>query len=644
MKRATVSLTPQGGMSDTSANTPAGWALSLLNAFYRLGSWVWRSGATIVNAIEYSDQLAGVWGLKSISSGDSTLTMIAASRGGTEVGQPPAYFLLLTGAGFSGIPYNGVATPPNTDQNWRAWRECIVNPETLYACRRTDNPGGYDGQLFQVTASQVTPASVPAPPTPTVVTSGTAGALPAGTYPVGCRYVTSDGEYSPMSPIPAVTGGGLVTVTAAQKRRWTTTFSQHPRVTGIELMVGFDGGSADNTYFAYLAPNANATVDEDVLDIAYDKTRIGHPGLSVAPNNPEDTGKWDARQWVLTNDPEPLLCPSFIDESGALFSIFDLSEALSPPTTGSSRWMAFRPWDRKRAAVLTDTSCHVLQPSGTSYNFSDVSLQHGCVSAAALDIGAGKLVWFDGRNILASDGGPAEIISKGWIDQALAQCPVAYADRAVVKYSPNDGGGFCISFPSTASSTGNDLMAVWDGTQWHKRNYFGTAYGVAARAVSYLNRVPAADGGGEWLVGILKDSKRVIRLDAPERVDVGVDETSAPILVEIETGQVPLPDGYGTVSVSRVHVGIRRRPDTNTTAPKAAVVGSFSLNLNGLSQTTPVTATLPQGQQYIHARVQNLGAPKSGVSIIMNFNAADILEIFDVRVDCVFYRRDEKTT
>jgi hypothetical protein len=429
-----------------------------------------------------------------------------------------------------------------------------------------------------------------------------------------------------------------VTVAANEKRRWTLTASTHPRVTGIELMAGYDGGAADNVYFAYLAPNVSAVVDEDVIDLAYDKIRAGHPGLAVPPPNPECASKWDARLWVLTNDPEPLIYPSFIDESGSLWELFDPEEALAPPTSGTARWMSFRPWDRSRAACLTDTSVHIIQPgSGASYTFSDVSTKHGCVAEAACDVGAGLLVWFDGRNIMSSDGGPAQIISRGWIDRVLAQVPAAYADHTVVKYSPNEGGQFWISFPSTAASTSNDLVACWDGTQWHKRKYFGES----GLAPVFLNQIPAADAGGEWTVGIFTNTNRVIRLDAPVRRDEGPYN----IQTTIETGQVPIPAGFGAVSVARVHIGVRRRPDTNTADPGSPITASVSLRFNdAATTTTPVVATVPTGQQYMHAHAQNVGAPKSGVSVVMEFDCPDTLEIFDVWVECVFYKREEHTT
>lgn len=627
-----VDMRPRGGMIDTPPNTPPGFALRLENMFYRNGSWITRAGARLLNTIAYTDVILGMWGLKSIGTGTVSLDTIIATRG-TSVAQ--AHFALLqTGLGsFSPIPYNNIpGPPPGLTITHYPWRAGQVSAAVLYACRRTFP----SSELYHVTVNQVTAAGITAPPTPTVVGAGAASALAAGTYPVSCRYVTSDGQYSPMAPIPQTATGGLVTITANQFRRWTLTASTHPRVTGIELMVGFDGGDAGSVYFAYLAANATATVDEDVIDEAYNLAKVGNFDLVVPPSNPEDVGIWDARQWLIVNSPQPTLWMSHIDAAGSSWETFNPQRALGLPAQGGRRYQAFRPWDRGRAALLTDNSCHFVQPGNGAdfYNITDIDLEHGCVSASAVAIGAGILVYFDGRNVLATDGGPTRIISKGWVDEVLSHVPAPYATRAVIEYTPDDGGAFYISIPSADESTANDLVLCWDTKEWHDRSYFAGLYAPLA-----MNRIPSLTA--QWnTAASFSNANRLIRLDSPVRRDEG------PINIAqlFETGCIPIPEGYGSVSIARVHAGVRRRVDANVPDPGVPISITFSLRLNRATITTAVTATAPADTEYLHARAQNLRTPVANVSIIGVLDHPDLIEVFDLWAECVFYKRSERRT
>lgn len=620
--KETVDLSPQGGMIDTPEATPDGYARELVNMFYRNGSWITRAGARLVNATAFGDFFAGMWAFKSINSVSATWDLVAATRG--DPGVVAARFCRLVGTGFTPIQFNNVATPEfSEEQYWRPWQGGQISDAVVYACRRTQKASGV---LYHVTKDQVTGAGVAAPPTPTVVTSGTAGALSAGNYPVACRYVTSDGQYSPMSE------SQIVAISASEKRSWSLTASTHPRVTGIELMVGFVGGDEDSVYFAYLAPNATGTVEEDVLDSAYDLARTANFRLVVPPENPEDAWMFDARLWLITNDPSPTIWMSYIDVNGSSFETFDPQVALSLPVRGGRRYQAGRAWDRSRCAVLTDSSVHVIEPGvGQAYTIRDLDLEHGAVSAAACDIGAGILVWFDGRNVLASDGGPAKVVSRGWVDKALSQVPAAYAERAVLKYTPDDGGAFWLSIPGSDDSTENDLVLCWDTQQWHARSYFAATYAPVAMA-----RIPSE--GSQWItVASFLNLGRVVRIDSPVRRDEGPFN----IPCSVETSGIKLPDGYGSVSVSQVRVGLRRRADTTTEDPGIPITASCKLRLNGLTDTAPVSATMSAGNQILPFRAQNLGRPAADVSVVITLDHPDIVEIFSVHAECVFFKRHE---
>ncbi len=629
MKSGIISFAPRGGMVDTPARTPDGFAALLRNCYFRAGAWVWRAGAQKLHASVDVDQPVGAWALKTTGPGTPTWTLINATRGASA--SLPARFGRLVGSAFVGIPYNGT-TPPDYDVTdaWRAWRAQAVTDTTLYACRRTYK----GGRLYHVTANSVTAAGIAAPAAPAVVDSAGAGVLPAGEYTVSYRFRTAEGMYSPWSPT------AVATIGANKKRAWTITTSSHPRVTARELGASYPG--ATDVFFAHLVnDNTTTTVEEDVLPAAYDLARLRDGDLGLPPENPEDVLMWGGLLWLVSNDPSPALWRCGLDFQGAVWELFDPNKALIPGSSGGQRAVAVRAFDDDRLGLLMDGSVHVVEAiGGDSYGIRGVEGSTGCVSAPAADGGAGWLCWFDGRNVMASRGATeAQIVSRAWVDEALAAVAAADAERSIVKYTPDDGGGFHVCVPQTGNSE-PALDAIWRpndpaGNQWHTRKYL--ASGVAPTFIG-LSPAPAA---GQYTIACLPGVNRVFRIDAPTHRDQG----PANIAVRIETGALELPDGYGSLAVAAVHIGVRRRADTTLPDQDATVSCDVSLILNdGAEVTTPVTATLTAGTEYLHARANNLQKPRARVQVRLDFDHPDPLEVFAGWCDVVLFRRDEVRT
>lgn len=622
-------------MMDTPARTLPGYARRLKNCFYRGGSWVWRSGVKKVHSVNYAYPFVWAGANKTVAPGISTWTLLGAT--GNNALQAP-HFTRLVGSAMVQIPYNGVSAPDFGDNDeWRTWEDAPTSDTVRYACRR---PRAGTGVLYHIAKDQVTAAGIPKPTAPVVIDSAGAGVLPAGSYPYAYRYKTADGDYSPWTdPLVAAIG-------ANKKRAWTIANSPHPRVTGKQLGVGFASGDVRNVYLvAEIEDNTTTTFEEDTLPAAYDIEVPADFDLAVPPDSPEDASKWDGKLWLISNDPEPLLWNSNIDAAGASnWNLFNPLVAQKLPIGGGQRYQCFKPWDRTRAAVLTDGSAHIVEPtSGGQYTIESLDDNHGCVSADSADVGSGVLCWFDGRNIMASRGRPgdSQIVSRGWVDKALAQIPDAYKERVIVRYVPNDGGAFWICIPSAAASTGLDLVLCWrpEQDEWHTRSY----YGDAENAPLFISQILSPFAG--WLtVGGFDDSLVVVRLDDPSLRDEGLGSLPPQnIQVEIETAQVPVPDGFGSVAVARQHIGVRRRVDTTLPNQNFVVSCDVSLNVNG-TETTPVTAIQQTGVEYISALAQNLDAPASDVTIVMRFDHPDALEVFDVIPEAVYYKREMART
>lgn len=629
MKGARANLAPSGGMLDTAARTPRGFARKLRNCYFRVGSWVWRRGARKVHVNVYGDRLTWADTLKSSGPGTPTWDLLAATGGLSTL---PAHFVRKIGETLVAIPYNGVTGPDyDATDSWRQWR--AVQPSdglgVFYACRRTYK----GGQLYHVTKNAVTAAGIPAPASPTVASSGTVGTLAAGVYPVAYRYYTADGQYSPWS---APVNSGAIVVN--EKRRWTIANSTHPRVVGKELAIGALAGDIRNVYGAatlVIADNTTTTFDEDVAFSAIDIEKSANFDLLVPPDNPEDVDVWDARLWLVSNDPSPLIWASEIDPSGAsIWETFDPLFAFQVPSGSGERYMAFRAWDRTKAAVLTDSSARIVVPTASGYSVETLDEHHGCVSAAAVAIGGGILAWYDGHHLIASRGlpGDAQIVSRGWVDELLSHVPAAYAERATVHYVPDEGGMFCLCVPKDSGSTDPDREIRWkpgSPDEWHYRDYF------AGTTAPSLIKLAASEQAGRMQLACFPTVNRIHRLDA----DVRQDEGPYPIPVDIETAAVEIPDGFAQVGVSRIHVGIRPRVDTDLAASGAAVTVSASLSVND-SDTSAVSATMAQGDEYIHVRTQNLADPGSDVTVKLSFSVADLLEVFDVQAETVNYQRE----
>lgn len=630
-------LVPQGGMIDTPPRTPPGYARRLLNMSYRMNAWVGRFGARILHGTPFNDRLTGIFASKTTGPGVPQWELFAASGGTTT---QDAMFLRKIGSALSQIPYNVVAAPIySADDAWRMWRTVAVTDVTTYACRRmAASTGITKGILYNVTRNHVTNGKIAAPTAaPTVIDSAGAGTLPAGVYPVAYRFLTSDGMYSPWS------AAGTATIAALKKRAWTIQTSTHPLVIARELGVGFDGGDERNIYVAATVTNNTATTyEEDTSEADLSISRFANFDLTTPPDNVEDLDRWDGRMWVLSNDPKPLIWPCSIDGGVPIYSTYDPNKALAPPGRGGQRWVAFRGWDRYRAAALTDGACYLIQPgSAGGYTINDLDQNHGAVSPAAVTVGAGVLAWFDGRNVLVSDGGPPTIVNRGEVDEKLAQVPRAYADRSILSFTPDDTGGkrgmFVLCVPSTPESTDPDLVLCFDSQTWSLRKYFSDSLDGAPCA---LVQIPSPEAKAYFAASFpFTSNHRLHSLDGPYRRDEGPEN----ILQEFETAAVPIPKGYNTVAVARVHVGVRRRTDTDTADPNVPITGSVSISVNGV-ETTPVAATVVPGTEYLHARAQNLGKPAADVSIVCRFDHPDMLEVFAVEPECVFGKRDEGRT
>lgn len=634
MSATVIRLTPGHGQADAAAraNIPAGYTEKLLNFYARGQSWVQRLGAQKLHATAYAYQLAGCWALKlgtaSIPTGTPGRWNLMAATQGTAANR--AHFLLKIGAALVQIPYNGTGGPDyDATDAWRSWRATAVNDTTMYACRRTVR-GGW---LYNLKPAVVTDCALTAPPAPTVTNAAVASTLPAGTYQCAYRYLTNDGQVSPMSPVTAVT------CLAGDQRQWSgLTASTHPRVISKELFLSYANGDSENLYYFTTLANATLTLNEATLDSAYDIATPANFALGTVPNNPEDCDVFDGRLWLVSNDPEPLIWPCAIEGGDPLWESFDPTEALKLPAAGGQRYMAFRRWDRLRAAAFADASAFVITPgAGSSYQIADLSTHHGAVSAAAVAVGEGGiLAFFDGRHLLSSQGGPAEIVSRGWVDKALSNVPQAYADRAVLSYSPRDGGIFILCIPSTSSSTANDLALGWNPRtgEWCSLGWMWT--GSAHRAPNFIGQAPPEDSdGGAWpVLCTFADQPRIHQLDA----DVRRDEGPINVHAQIISAAVPIPEGYELCAVSRVALGVRRRSDTSVPDPSVASTGYVRLLLDGVDATAVQSVTI-QGEGPIYARAQNLGDPRAIVQVIFTSDHPDVLEVYDMRVWARFFRR-----
>jgi hypothetical protein len=621
-----VTLGPAGGMVDTPAKTPPGYAQRLRNCFFRVGSWAWRATAQKLHAVPYAYALAGAFAFKSTGPGDPTWTLMAMT-GGTDA--VAAHFVRLVGNSLVLVPYQGTFGPGSGLSNaWRRPELAFTTDAVAYSCRR-ERKGG---DLYRVTTSAVTNATIVAPLAPTVVDSAGSGVLPGGDYPVAYRYRTVDGMYSPWSPVV------VATISPSKKRNWTITNSTHPLVVARELGVGFPDGDVGNVYVAAEVPdNTTTTVEEEVLPAAYDIARRRRGTTLGPPANPEDVAMWDGRLWAVSNDPSPLVWPCAIDSGGAVFTLYEPNEALAP-TTGDQRAVAFVVLDDGRGVLMTDAAGYVVEPSADSYIIRQMELSTGAVSASAVAAGAGIVAWFDGRRIMASRGGAAEIVSRGWAEKRLAKIPEAYADRVSAEYVPDDGGAFLFCIPSTPTSTAPDLVIGWrpsgERPEWFTADYLG-----GGKAPSAITRSSAPTPGGYTLGVFQNEAPRIHRLDAVRYRDEGPEN----VRVEIETAYVELPEKYGAVRLASIHIGVRRRADHPLPGVAATISATVQVVVNdGAETTAPVTLTLSAGQ-YLHGRLPN-HTPAARVHALISFNHPDALEVFDVWGEAVYFKRDEART
>ncbi len=606
-----VYLKPRGGMLDTpqESSLQPGYAELLLNYWYANGSWKKRSGFRKLHASAWTEPLRGVWALKEVTPSAEEWTLFAGTKGTGLTTK----FLKLVGNGFVQLPLNGVAFPVGTaDETERVWRAAAVSSTVAFVCRKFSG-----GVLYHITKNQVTAAGVPAPTTaPTVADSVGAGALPAGTYGVCCyTFVTAEGSESSASPTTSATIG------ASKKRAWSgIEVSPHPRVVARRLYVPKASGVIP--YEIVDIPNNTATTyEEDVLDAAQGQheapTRNGLP-----PDEPEDCWLFQEQLFVMNRDGWRW---TDFDDEGPQLEAFDNSRMIRFSSVGGRRPTGGGPVEEERAVIFTDSTAHWLVPDGDGYRPIELSLDHGIPAPACWDVCDGAVVWFDGRNVVRSDGGAPRVVSRGWMDQVLAQVPTAYAEKAVSKWH-SEKGHWLLSLPSTQTSTTNDLVLAYDVAkdEWCTQGAFWT--GTAHRAPQVLARIPYTDKPDGITVAAFDIDNRVMQYDSPARrdetpVNVHGKARTAPIMPQIPGGQV---------IVHRIGIGVDRRRDIQAFGPTGDPTLTVRLLLDGNRYTADVSATRNGRDQYVRAPAQSVSDPAAYAQIEWEEDYDNFLEIFDV--------------
>lgn len=639
-KLARIPLSPSGGMADTpQAMRLPGVAGELTNMYYRAGSYVRRRSAQAIHATGYARVLAGVWAFKALDSGGSgsaTYTLMAATRG--VVGGALCEVLRQVGSSLVAIPMQA-SYPPEafSADHYREWRFAAVNNDRGYLCRlQTKN-----GRLLHVDANRVTDAGVPAPTACTVVNAATASAHPGGVYAACCyTFVTDDGAESSRSPLSA-----SATLVAGDSRRWTLQVSTHPRVTKRRLYVPVAGASNVTPYFAVDVDNNTATTyDEATLDTAL-ANLIAPTRNGVPPEYPEDCCVFDERLWVVSNDPSPGWWYSEIDALGPQWEAFSTARVLRIPPRGGRRAVAVRAWDRERLLLLTDASAHVARISGVGYDIEDVSTVYGCVNASCAAVGLGGVaLWFDGRNVIRSDGGSAQVCSRGWVDRILSKIPADYADRCSLFYVPEEQV-FMLSVPSSSTSTEPDMVLAYDpfggggAGEWHRAGWFWT--GSAHRAPTAWGFIPSGattrvGQTPEWTtVACFAHDNRVMWLCSPALRDEG------PTAVRVVVLSPPIASDGRQVGVSRIAIGVGARKDAKSETVPSDASFTAKLLLDGNRYAADVVTVQRQGAgQYLYPRLHNLDDLAAFAQVELTADVDHLLEIFDLQAEVVPFNRD----
>lgn len=632
---ALIALKPRGAQADTppAGALSIGFAHRLRNMMYRRGRYIRRMGCQSIHSVLAGEAIHGIWALKeSPTSGATVYTNFAGLAGSTTA--TPYITKLIAGA-LNVLPYNGVTIELSYVRSHEPYRPAAINNLAGYVVRRGLSDKDGNG-VFRYDKNNVTLAGCAAPTAAPTITDPGGGSLPDGVF-AACSYCfeTADGLRSNASPVASVTtaSGGTGT------RRWSgLEAAPNPRYTFWTFFVPRAGANNLIAYEAITAPISGTTYDETVAETAL--------GVSVAPTRnlpppvyPEDFTIWAELAWVTTNDPNAGWRFSYIDENGTpQWEAFDEdTRVLRLPPRGGKRAMAAIPWDGQgiqRLALFTDSSLDVATPGAEVdvFNLETLDENHGIPTAAAACAAKGILFFYDGKEVRISEGGPPEVISYGWVQKALAAIPDAYVDRVRVSYRQAEGGFFCISFPSTAASTHNDLELWWspqDG--WNEADYLRTG-GVAVAPTCYGTVVPGCPtriGDAPRSIDLCSfyGQNRIHWLDSPALRDEGPYEVHC----RMELAHPVDPDGMFYVC-SGFMFGVEQRRDIAATSTKV-VVFDASLLLDGITATTPKACSRTLTNQYVHAPAGSLGRRANIIQPVLEFDAEAAIEIFDMHVD-----------
>jgi hypothetical protein len=307
---------------------------------------------------------------------------------------------------------------------WRARQYVGIG----YAVRRAT------GTLKRFTPGMIENAGLAAFLAAPSVAQGAAGSLTAGTYQCAVtKYNMDTGVESNPSPLASVTIGANTTID------WTVSAGTESQVNARRLYR-----SAVNQ----LAPlfRVRTLEDNSTLLVPAENTLTANfgPAMSfrngVPPDNLELLEVFKERMWVSDGVD---LYPS---ELANVESFYSLSKIQVSPDDGH-KIVGLLNWpigdDSRLAIAKTNSVWYIYGTDLADFQLKNLSDKVGCISQESMKTVEGLLIWFEGDNFYASDGGKPRSISDTKIRTLLDSLPAAYKSTAVAAIYPRLGWYVC---------------------------------------------------------------------------------------------------------------------------------------------------------------------------------------------------------
>jgi hypothetical protein len=316
------------------------------------------------------------------------------------------------------------------------------------------------GGLLRCDGQTVGPAGIAAPTTACVLSDGGAGSIGAGDYQAVVQFVNrSTGAESDFGPV-----SNKLTLGANKKITYSSIpVSSNPQVNGRRLFRTLKNSSGEYLFDSEVTDNFSTTYTSDVVDTALGRSASTSNGLP-----PSQVIFMELfREHLFVTDGRDL----YPSRTGFPES-FDSEFRISVYADDGHAIRGLLAYGDRMLIGKTNQVHYIVGTDESDFALRTLSDKHGCVSGYSMKTTEGLAFWYEGEDVIMTDGQSVKGIGIPRIRKILEAEPVVDRYRAIGWIVPRIGW-YVLSLPSGKELVYNFRSQGWDV---FKRGTLGSAY------------------------------------------------------------------------------------------------------------------------------------------------------------------------